>query len=173
MIIQLAGASANIPDRLIYSNLPATSLLPDGRTLCLKLLQRIELPFPLFSCRSFPSFGHFVPWTSMEFTCGNSLTSFLNCWAFVLVYLCIWDPITNPFLHMPVNRTGYDQSGVFYFSVICHVHHPSEAFLIANLHETSSVSQNRPILKVLTPSFAQLHEVTRFLVPCFRTFQSL
>lgn len=90
------------------------TLLPDGRTLCLKSLQRIELPFPVFSCWSFLSFGPFVPWTLVGFTCGNSLTSFRNCWVFVLVYLCIWDPITNPFLHMPINRTGYDQSGVLF-----------------------------------------------------------
>lgn len=71
------------------------TLLPDGRTLCLKSLQRIELPFPVFSCRSFPSFRPFVPWTSVEFTCSNSLISFRKCWVFILVFLCIWDPITN------------------------------------------------------------------------------
>lgn len=63
------------------------TLLPDGQTLCLKLLQRNELP----------SFGPFVPWTFVEFTCGNSLISFWNCWAFILVYLCIWDPDFKPY----------------------------------------------------------------------------
>lgn len=108
------------------------TLLPDGRTLCLKLLQRIELPFPVFSYRSFLSFGPFVPWTSVEFTCGNSLTSFRNCWAFILVYLCIWDPIMNPLI-------GQDMVKVeSYFSVICHVHHPSEALLICTKQAASA-----------------------------------
>lgn len=53
---------------------------------------------PGVSCQSFLSFGPFVPRTSVEFSCGNSLTSFRNCWVFILVYLCVWDPITNPLI---------------------------------------------------------------------------
>lgn len=154
------------------------TLLPDGRTLHRRLLQSIT-PDHHYSRTSW-CFLVEVSWVSdrlfhglrWNFTYSNPLTSFQNCWAFIFVYLCVWDPITNPFFTCPLIRQDII-SGVFYFSASCQVHCPSEAFRIANLHETSSVSQNQPVLKVSTPSFAQLHEVTRVLVPCLRTFHSL
>lgn len=73
LIIQLAGASANIRHRLIYFNLPATSLSLDGRTLCLGLLQRLQLPFLVFPCRKFPS-PRLFPWTSSTPFCLRQAT---------------------------------------------------------------------------------------------------